>query len=1179
MSDLKFYPVFVNHIAETVQPQDLRFLFSRRGGRVIDVVVVSEHGFVNMADPEAAHDAILYLNGRCLHSYLLHVDYSEEFKQYLISNRIHFTTTRDPLTDTYPSPHPPYPAGEQFESPFYSEAPALTSDPDLLEERLRKVNQELRALNRSTMFSDRDRTRSRERGGGRAGLSPVREHRDQYRRSRSPHWRQDGPSDWPSDRASERSRPRSHSREGRPERGDGRSRTHRRHGHSARGDSAGEEVGEYELFVGGLHNKVSPDDLGSLFSDYGKVRKVETIKNFAFVRLLTRESRALAACQNLSGATCRQNRVSVSLRKGSRQEYLNEKLKAKAGGEREPEVEANILPQPVPVATAPVRTETDRTEETIGNFVRNSRQRNDILSSWQVTEASQNSELYFDGYNVSVGAKPFQDTTEEVEEVMEVERLPPAETGDEHSVSVSGPSCSDLRLIMQTIEKAAKSKLSDEAPPSSDLPSDPPTASEGAMAQRKLHISGLNSRIHDFDLKDVFSSYGQINRVDCKMSGRGQYAFILIFSSELSIVKCVCELDGRILKGAKIRVNFMRGSYEDSQEFKTKWSKEISVFMSPEHKKNNTGPLHQPPARVSLSRIGEGLKNIDMSLSLSLAPVLPDLPPPIDSTHGKRQQIISGHEESAADTDLEELEVEGTICSIQSKLILIEFRHPLTGGVEVSQVSPGQMYINGRLSLGYLLKSHSSTWPQIVQDFLQIGRQVVMEVRRLSEKEVFHQRVHWLAGCVWLPGLRPQSASGTLSLTDLGVKVTSAVIVRLLPSWGLLQSSQGNICFKVNDVFWDTDRLEEEEDLLERTDLEVGDVVAVQFRAGPEQSALLVWRISAEVDPWLHYRHPAVTSVRFLSSSSSLARQLPGDSEAQYFQVTAEVVQLQLPAGGLLSLSHRARARLGLPQSDQGQVYFHRSKLYLNGTKMRSDQRLEEEVVLGDEVCLDITTNLGLVHQPVEWVALAVRLHSAVRGVNIADRLRRSEPGLTEEKTVRARIVHLHPPPPSDPRAPATSGVAVLHSGEFMGQRVEFDRDVCSVFGYSLHRADLGQIVKFGEKVTVRLKAYNSYCVERVWLGEEEAGLASWLEDRNLSLAGLESQARLHLPLLGQQFSGQVEELLEDQTDARAGLTRLRIRSQAGTVVEAGRDRLFVFGHWMGRADLAYCRMSGESLI
>ena len=180
---------------------------------------------------------------------------------------------------------------------------------------------------------------------------------------------------------------------------------------------------------------------------------------------------------------------------------------------------------------------------------------------------------------------------------------------------------------------------------------------------------------------------------------------------------------------------------------------------------------------------------------------------------------------------------------------------------------------------------------------------------------------------------------------------------------------------------------------------------------------------------------------------------------------------------------------------------------------------------------------------------------------------------------MRARIVHLHPPPPSDPRAPATSGVAVLHSGEFMGQRVEFDRDVCSVFGYSLHRADLGQIVKFGEKVTVRLKAYNSYCVERVWLGEEEAGLASWLEDRNLSLAGLESQARLHLPLLGQQFSGQVEELLEDQTDARAGLTRLRIRSQAGTVVEAGRDCLFVFGHWMGRADLAYCRMSGESLI
>ena len=64
--------------------------------------------------------------------------------------------------------------------------------------------------------------------------------------------------------------------------------------------------------------------------------------------------------------------------------------------------------------------------------------------------------------------------------------------------------------------------------------------------------------------------------------------------------------------------------------------------------------------------------------------------------------------------------------------------------------------------------------------------------------------------------------------------------------------------------------------------------------------------------------------------------------------------------------------------------------------------------------------------------------------------------------TVLGRIIHLNPPS-GDMRGPVTSGTAIVETGDFLGQRVEFDRSVCSAFGFPLQKADLSHLIRQGE--------------------------------------------------------------------------------------------------------------------
>ena len=1242
MSELNFYPVFVNHVAETVKPADLRALFSRFGN-VIDVVIVCEYGFVNMSDENGAREAIKNLNGRGLHSNLLHVDYSEELKYYMTNKRLRYMCTPDPLTHISGTEHPAYPTGPQIDSPFPNTEggnfTTLVTDREMLDERLRKVNEELEAMknkeingilgggamrrsrsrDRGPMKRSRSRSRSRDYrrpgrrfspGPDRRRWSPDRMHHrdrewdlrsgvDRDRRGRghfehdrerpgpSRGYNREGPRDnWRHDREfhlDSSRRPLSpgrrdyrereprrkspyHGRLGSPSRGKNPqlgtvtlTNNQRQVGHvdpswrpvegkpeerralqdlrstldkrSSRpsdefedgvnfdlskknmkiqinigtkdldnadrqilldGEALNAGEDEFDFFIGGLHKKVFSDDLRSIFAQYGRVTKAEPVKSFAFVNLVTDEERAIMAVNELSETFHFGNKLFVEFRKGSKYEYLKSKVSVNKGDERnhftdrcpnpvqkhrhsypassedgivivgdgkkgvKSEVtDGPLLPMPVPVAST-----SKLDENLIENFVKSTRHDADNQNArWSGMQGNQ----YFDGYNVSANQTSVSRNEDQVPRFDGY-----YSTGSD--TAAKEPTSADLKLIMQTIQTATSQPSETTISPNLSVP--PPgygprpslgvgmpvkeTINDGPKAQRKLHISGLNSRVDDFDLKDMFSKYGQINRVDSKIT----YAFILMFSSELSAVRCVCELDGHVIKGTRMKVAFMRGSYEDSKEFKEKWTNEIKTFTSEKHKNEVDNVTKQPP-KMALSQIGEGLKNIDMSLSLE--PVHPayqqhaelpttqtnlnnfvqsysnypgqvpgvtsnapstgyslNLPPPIQATGA----MVGPHTIRHGASDVNYLsDVEGTIHSIQNKIILLEFTQPYSRTKSIAKLIPGQMYINGQQSLGFVIKSNTfHTWPKMVKDFLQIGRKVCMDLKRLSEKEMHEQKdreksILWSSPLIWLQGYKPTEKAITISEASMGTKISAAIVIKLFPTWGLLKHSDGEIVFKVDQVFWETAPLTETDSLLVNSELEVGDLVAVHYTevsitkmqdiiykipggvnlSNVRLSALLVWQVSAEVDPWVYHPRPTEQTLNFLTTSSTLNRQLPGDREAEFHNLNGEVEEVHLPAGGIIKLNAESVAQLRLPLSSNlslHKVYFHRSRLHINGSKIQSDQRLDQELVPGDKVSLDLVRNYTAPDDPpyvmsgAHWVALAVRAHTVVRGVQIATKLK-----------------------------------------------------------------------------------------------------------------------------------------------------------------------------------------------
>ena len=133
------------------------------------------------------------------------------------------------------------------------------------------------------------------------------------------------------------------------------------------------------------------------------------------------------------------------------------------------------------------------------------------------------------------------------------------------------------------------------------------------------------------------------------------------------------------------------------------------------------------------------------------------------------------------------------------------------------------------------------------------------------------------------------------------------------------------------------------------------------------------------------------------------------------------------------------------------------------------------------------------------------------------------------------------------------------------------------------------------ERVYIQVKTYNSYCVEKLWVGtrgkrpeefdlDEVQALKKYLFDHGLDVPAFHAltrgqcASRPFLPLGGEVLRGKVKALKSDGSVKDGSSNRLIIEADVGDLlfIEATRQSVYIHGHWMGKADLRYVLETGN---
>ena len=123
------------------------------------------------------------------------------------------------------------------------------------------------------------------------------------------------------------------------------------------------------------------------------------------------------------------------------------------------------------------------------------------------------------------------------------------------------------------------------------------------------------------------------------------------------------------------------------------------------------------------------------------------------------------------------------------------------------------------------------------------------------------------------------------------------------------------------------------------------------------------------------------------------------------------------------------------------------------------------------------------------------------------------------------------------------------------------------------------------------VKSYNSFLLDRLWIGSDlktnpsdtdgRMQMQKYLFDHGLERSNFEQMlrgvnpTRPFIPLIGQMYKGSIKGL---KPDDEGPATTVVIEADVGELLflEVPRENIFVYGHWMGKADLSYIFEKGK---